>query len=367
MDRDWPVSRLSLFRFEHAALPQAACSQSASTQDGWRAGVFSGYATVGVAVVLALVLSAVSAPTRAQTTDDIRGWLLDVNRAAQQQTFVGTMVVQSGADMVSAKIWHIDHNGVALERVDLLSGEPHTTMRKGETVFGVDHANKVVRQERRSDLGLFPAVRGSAGERVAQHYVMQSLSATRVAGRATVGVALQAKDAWRHSYRIWRDVNSGLVLKWQTVSTTSGDVLEQVAYSDIAVASGIDVPQMQAWQQVPKNYMVMRKDTQSFEAGALGWQQRAPVAGFESGMVNKPRLNGQLIDGAPAQWLFSDGLASVSLFVEPLSARGQRQPSAVLLGATSSVSAAVPPMWVTAVGEAPVATLRALLASVQFQ
>jgi sigma-E factor negative regulatory protein RseB len=158
-----------------------------------------------------------------------------------------------------------------------------------------------------------------------------------------------------------------LVLKWQTVSTTSGDVLEQVAYSDIAVASGVDVPQMQAWQQVPKNYMVMRKDTQSFEAGALGWQQRAPVAGFESGMVNKPRLNGQLIEGAPAQWLFSDGLASVSLFVEPLSARGQRQPSAVLLGATSSVSAAVPPMWVTAVGEAPVATLRALLTSVQFQ
>lgn len=303
----------------------------------------------------------------AQPASDIRAWLLDVNTAAQQQTFAGTMVVQSGAEMVSAKIWHIDHNGQALERVDLLSGEPHTTLRRGDTVFGVDHGAQLVRQERRTDLGLFPAVLTSAGQQVGNHYVMQSLSAKRVAGLATVGVALQAKDAWRHSYRIWRDAKSGLVLKWQTVATDSGEVLEQVAYSDIVVAGGVDLPTMQQWLQVPPAYAVRVADTQTVPASSLGWSQRQAVAGFEAGAVNRPRLNGALVAGAPAQWVFSDGLASVSLFVEPLAAKGQRQPSAVHLGATASVSEAVPPMWVTAVGEVPVATLRALMRSVVFR
>ena len=302
----------------------------------------------------------------AQPASDIRAWLLDVNTAAQQQTFAGTMVVQSGPEMVSAKIWHIDHNGQALERVDLLSGKPHTTLRKGDTVFGVDHAAQLVRQERRTDLGLFPAVLTRAGQHVGKHYVMQSLSGKRVAGLATVGVALQAKDAWRHAYRIWRDAESGLVLTWQPLATDTGALFEQVAYSDLEVAGGVDLPTMQQWLQVPSAYAVRVADTQSLSASSLGWSQRQAVAGFEPGAVNKPRVNGVLVAGAPAQWVFSDGLASVSLFVEPLAAKGQRQPSAVHLGATASVSAAVPPMWVTAVGEVPVATLRALMRSVQF-
>ena len=319
----------------------------------------------GVLAVVAIALFVATA-AQAQTTIDLRSWLLDVNAAALQQTFVGTMVVQSGADMVSAKIWHIDHNGQALERVDLLSVEPHTTLRKGDVVFAIDHNTQLVRQERRSDLGLFPAALTSAGQHVGEHYVMQSLSAKRVAGLATVGVALQAKDQWRHSHRIWRDAKSGLVLKWQTVGSASGEVLEQVAYSDIVVAGGVDLATMQQWQQVPKQYKVQVSDTQSVTADSLGWRQTRGVLGFEAGPVNKPRLNGQLLLGAPAQWVFSDGLASVSLFVEPLSAQGQRQPSAVHMGATASVSAAVPPKWVTAVGEVPIETLRALLASIEF-
>ena len=315
---------------------------------------------------LALYLVCIAGLTHAQPGGDVRRWLIEVNQAAKQQTFVGTMVVQSGSDMVSAKIWHIDHGAQTYERVDLLSGEPHTTMRQGDLVFGVDHTAKLVRQERTSDLGLFPAVLGSAGRNVGQHYVMQSLSAQRVAGRDTVGVALQAKDLWRHSYRIWRDKRSGLVLQWQTVSSHSGAVLEQVAYSDIVVAGGVDFAAMQAWQRVPANYAVVVKDALKVQPSSIGWSQRAPVAGFEAGAVSKPQINGQTVEGAPAQWVFSDGLASVSLFIEPSSARGARQPSAVHLGATTSVSASVPPMWVTAVGEVPVATLRALLGSVQF-
>lgn len=67
------------------------------------------------------------------------------------------------------------------------------------------------------------------------------------------------------------------------------------------------------------------------------------------------------------QWTFSDGLASVSLFVEPYDA--QRQPREVLLalGATYTLTRRLPgkdgDWWLTAVGEVPPQTLDAFAQS----
>jgi sigma-E factor negative regulatory protein RseB len=58
------------------------------------------------------------------------------------------------------------------------------------------------------------------------------------------------------------------------------------------------------------------------------------------------------------QWVFSDGLASVSLFVEPFDAQRHDQEGEAALGATHSVSRRVGEHWVTAVGEVPVSTLQ---------
>lgn len=60
------------------------------------------------------------------------------------------------------------------------------------------------------------------------------------------------------------------------------------------------------------------------------------------------------------QWMFSDGLATVSLFVEPFNVR--RHTNEIELdagGATRTVTRRVHDWWLTAVGEVPVATLLA--------
>lgn len=58
------------------------------------------------------------------------------------------------------------------------------------------------------------------------------------------------------------------------------------------------------------------------------------------------------------QWVFSDGLASVSLFVEPFDAQRHVQESSAALGATNSVNRRVGDHWLTVVGEVPATTLR---------
>lgn len=58
------------------------------------------------------------------------------------------------------------------------------------------------------------------------------------------------------------------------------------------------------------------------------------------------------------QWVFSDGLASVSLFVEPFDAQRHTQETSATVGATNSVNRRVGDHWLTVMGEVPVATLR---------
>jgi sigma-E factor negative regulatory protein RseB len=58
------------------------------------------------------------------------------------------------------------------------------------------------------------------------------------------------------------------------------------------------------------------------------------------------------------QWVFSDGLASVSLFVEPFDGKRHTQEKSLSQGATHSVTRRLGPHWVTAVGEVPTQTLQ---------
>ena len=58
------------------------------------------------------------------------------------------------------------------------------------------------------------------------------------------------------------------------------------------------------------------------------------------------------------QWMFSDGLATVSLFVEAFDAkRHVREGVADLGGATRTQTRRLDGWWITAVGEVPASTL----------
>jgi sigma-E factor negative regulatory protein RseB len=65
------------------------------------------------------------------------------------------------------------------------------------------------------------------------------------------------------------------------------------------------------------------------------------------------------------QWVFSDGLASVSLFVEPFDARRHGQEGLMAAGATHTLTRRVQDWWLTAVGEVPPQTLRAFAQSLE--
>ena len=58
------------------------------------------------------------------------------------------------------------------------------------------------------------------------------------------------------------------------------------------------------------------------------------------------------------QWVFSDGLASVSLFVEHFDPQRHGAEKSAVTGATHSLTRRIGAYWLTALGEVPPATLK---------
>jgi sigma-E factor negative regulatory protein RseB len=74
--------------------------------------------------------------------------------------------------------------------------------------------------------------------------------------------------------------------------------------------------------------------------------------------------------GAPApdgtlQWIFSDGLAAVSLFVEAYDRQRHVQEGLFSSGATQTLTRRIQDWWLTAVGEVPPQTLKAFAQSLE--
>ena len=110
-------------------------------------------------------------------------------------------------------------------------------------------------------------------------------------------------------------------------------------------------------------YRVDRSEIERTTPDAEGWSLAEGVAGFRPVGCYRRALDGTAKPERTMQWTFSDGMASVSLFVEPYDARRQPKEALLATGATNTMTRRLPDKggdwWLTAVGEVPQQTLRA--------
>ena len=293
----------------------------------------------------------------------IAEWLARMHEASRKRAYVGTFVVSAGATMSSARIWHICDGVQQVERVEPLSGPPRSTFRRNDQVVTFLPESRTAVVERREALGLFPQLLTAPDSAITQHYGARLAGSERVAGYDTEVVLLQPKDHLRFGYRVWSERKSGLVIKLQTLDT-DGKVVEQVAFSELQLNAPVSMSKLTQMMNNTDGYRVERLEVEKTTASAEGWALRNPVAGFKSMSCHKRPGNPQ--DPASAdrilQWVFSDGLASVSLFVEPYDRKRHVTEGVSSLGATNTLTRRFADKagdwWLTVVGEAPLQTLQ---------
>ncbi len=309
---------------------------------------------------------AAAAPDKVSEPANINDWLMRMHEASRKRSYVGTFVVSSAAAMSSARIWHVCQGDQQVERVETLTGPARSVYRHNNQVHTFMPDSKVMLSEHRESLGLFPDLLKSAGSGIAGFYTAKAVGHERVAGIQTDVVELRPKDNLRFAYRVWAAEKSGLVLKLQTLDG-QGQVLEQAAFSELQLDVPLKMDKLLQMMGKTDGYRVEKLKLLTTTADAEGWLLKSPVPGFNSvSCYRRPASSrGDSGRAEPMQWTFSDGLASVSLFVEPYQKQHHPQESSLSIGATQTITRRVDAYWLTAMGEVPLATLQLFAAGLE--
>lgn len=265
--------------------------------------------------------------------------------------------------MDSAHISHVCSGAQQLERIETLTGTPRITYRLGNEVRTFWPQSRTVLREQREPAAAFPQLPWVQGAAVAEFYGVHFVGTERVAGLLADVVWFKPQDALRFGYRIWSERDTGLVLKMQTLQA-DGRVLEQIAFSELDIHAPVRMKPLLRMMNATAGYRVLDMPQLKASAAEHGWRLRQPVEGFVpvSCYAHLPKAApaaASATDGT-LQCIYSDGLATVSLFIEAAngSQASARTEGHWSMGATHTLVQRLQPQgWLTVVGEVPAATL----------
>jgi sigma-E factor negative regulatory protein RseB len=291
-------------------------------------------------------------------------WIQAARTAALRVNYTGTIIYQAGGEMTSSRITHMFDGSKSHERIQTLDGKPREYLRKrsgsdDEVQCLIPEAKKII-VEKRSVEDSFPSLSSASPDEILQRYEAKLGPVERVAGFEAQLLALEPRDNLRYSYRLWLDRTTGLLLRAQTLDERK-EVIEQISFSDVRIGERIDRSALKSpWST--DGWSVVRSEYRQADLAKLGWIVPTP-----EGFRRTKEVVRRMHSADAMQVVFADGLATISVFIEPGSALADPPDAVRVHGPTSAYSRRVSEALVTVVGEVPPGTVRAVAQSVEFR
>ncbi|WP_412778703.1 MucB/RseB C-terminal domain-containing protein [Bordetella ansorpii] len=337
-------------------------SRTARTRASWSPAWTSRHAAgFALAVFTGLMALHVEARAEEDASRDSVQLLSDIQQAARKQDYAGVFIYQQGETMQSSRVVHLIDGTGERERLEILDGQPREYLRHNEGVQCLLPESKTVLVEpRRGDR--FPGLLLGNPADLARHYdIRASDKLHRVADRQCRIITISPRDALRYGYRLCADVSTNLLLKAQTLDS-SRKIVEQVAFTSLRLGSDVD-PSLLNSRWNTRDWKVIEASMKPVDLSTQGWRIPQPD-GFAI-VMQVARAMGQ---ANVSQLVLSDGLAAISVFIEPYDSQRHSHPPAGLArrGAINIYGTRVADFWLTALGEVPVATLQQLAGSIEY-
>jgi len=293
-------------------------------------------------------------------SDSPRSLLERASEARTSHSFVAEFIYQYGGDIDSLRIWRSANPESGIhERLESLSGESREILRDNETVTCILPSSEAVMvDERRLQHPLEARLPGDP-DALRPHYRLNVAGQGRVADRPATRLNIDARDKLRYGYKLWFDDETGLLLRAEVVSPL-GEVLERVMVLSFELRDHIDAEYLAS--NLPQaGYARMTSDSLQLNEGqaAVGsgnsqWSLGTLPEGYALTMNQMQPLPGR--DGPVRHLMVSDGLARVSLYIEP---RDQADPidGSRQMGALNAYGRTLDGYQAIAVGEVPAATV----------
>lgn len=310
---------------------------------------------------LLVLCCALAAPAQAGDAN-ARAWLERMTRALSTGNYEGRFFHLSDSRSEAMRIIHRVERGRVTERLVSLDGSGREIIRNDREVVFYMPDQRTVLVERRTEGGSLLGTVPSYSASLEGYYSIETGEAGKTLGRRTQVILVKPRDQYRYGYRLWLDQETAMPLKSQ-LKDHDGNVIEQILFAEINFRERIPASDLKPAVDT-EGFRWVRQDAQvpDTPGGAAGWSAMRLPAGFR---LTTWRVQIMAGSSAPVRHLvFSDGLASVSVFIEPRDSESKPMRGLARLGAAFAYSRDLDGHQVTAVGEVPAATVEVIASGV---
>jgi sigma-E factor negative regulatory protein RseB len=283
-----------------------------------------------------------------------RDWLERMMHAVQHLNYQGTFIYLHENQLETMRIVHAVEESRVRESLTSLNGHPREVIRDNDLITCVIPESNQVSVDRRPPSDKFLNLLPQDLAQLEQHYSFHLLDRSRIADHQAQIVTIAPKDRLRYGYRFYLDADTGLPLKSDLMNEI-GEVVEQIMFTELEIGKAEikDIFHRESLFTYRLQNNADAADNLSNNVVSRWDFQRLP-SGFE--LTLKHYLPNPQGSAPIEQYVFSDGLGSLSVFVESAD-REDGLSGASRLGAINAWGGRVEGYQVTAVGEVPAVTL----------
>lgn len=279
-------------------------------------------------------------------------WLMlqKASQAARELSYKGVFVYQSGNASKSVQLTHMNYGQGEYARMVVLDGAPREVLSQGSDVAIFSPKNEKIMIEKKRGQNMFPALLPSNLAALKASYQAKTAGTERIGGRDAFVVNLSPRDQMRYGYRFWLDREYGLLLKTMTLSE-HGDGLEQIAFSQLTLMDDQNMDWFKPKFDPSKSYEMDQDAPAKVSDSEMDWDVAQLPTGYRK--VDQVKQPAQGKTGLMTQMIFSDGLASISVFIEPIVKGGRPKVGHAVVGATNFYGLVEDGHQIMVVGEVP--------------
>jgi sigma-E factor negative regulatory protein RseB len=314
-----------------------------------------------------LVVLIVAAQNVAWAESDARQWLERMSVASQSLNYSGIFVYQRQGSLEAMQIIHARDESGERERLLSLTGPKREVLRDNQVVTCILGDRQAVVVNKSRPRTPFPVSFPTELMDLERHYRFKVLDEDRVAGLTCRVVAVEPRDEYRYGRRLCVHDESHLLLRSE-LTAAQGDAIEQVMFTAVefpqAIAGQKLLPELDGadftWHREPENQP---------ETGDAAADSRWKVTQVPDGFMLTDHGWHQLSadDADVEHWVYSDGLASVSVYIEKSLKDKEAYSGVSHRGALNAYGTMVGGYYVTVVGEVPRQTVELIGKSVRMR
>ena len=309
-----------------------------------------------------LLSTLISVPAMADPAMD---WVQKMSSAMRNLNYRGDFVYLHDNQLESMRISHYTDENGEKERLISLNGEAREVIRDNQNLTCIWPSSRkvVVDFSRRNNFS--PIFIPEDIARLEKFYDMKLLGNDRVAGMNAVVVHIDPRDKYRYGMKFWINDQNGLMMKSNLINE-DGKVVEEVMFTSLKLFDDDEKLVIDTMPKIDENFTLVRyhsgDNSKSFAADNA-WQLANAPGGFWRESVLKRKIPGT--DHFVQQMVYTDGLASLSIFIEKKTSLSSGGMSS--MGAVNAFIRILNDYSVTVIGEVPAITVKQLAESVSYQ